>query len=172
LVKVGPKHWERYGLKSWIEAAKKRLHHNVLAIALANKLARISASHSRIGRRSAPRMRWTSDFFITETTIAENRCTSILFVRPRRGPFFRPGHRSRSRRAQGRSSLAAFAATARLGLDCLEHGGTLAWNGIAFLAWLELAVSGDYGRRARATSWRSVTRRLQASPDCLFCPAG
>jgi transposase len=26
LVKVGPKHWERYGLKSWIEAAKKRLH--------------------------------------------------------------------------------------------------------------------------------------------------
>ena len=23
LVKVGPKHWERYGLKSWIEAAKK-----------------------------------------------------------------------------------------------------------------------------------------------------
>ena len=29
-------------LKSWIEAAKKRLHHNVLAIALANKLARIA----------------------------------------------------------------------------------------------------------------------------------
>jgi transposase len=35
LVRVGPKHWDRYGLKSWIEAAKKRLHHNVLAIALA-----------------------------------------------------------------------------------------------------------------------------------------
>ena len=34
LVRVGPKHWDRYGLKSWIEAAKKRLHHNVLAIAL------------------------------------------------------------------------------------------------------------------------------------------
>jgi hypothetical protein len=29
-------------LKPWIEAAKKRLHHNVLAIALANKLARIA----------------------------------------------------------------------------------------------------------------------------------
>src|ERR1700730_4234813 len=42
LVKVGPKHWDRYGLKSWIEAAKKRLHHNVLAMALANKLARIA----------------------------------------------------------------------------------------------------------------------------------
>ena len=42
LVKLGPEQWERYGLKSWIEAAKKRLHHNVLAIALANKLARIA----------------------------------------------------------------------------------------------------------------------------------
>src|SRR6478735_5872306 len=40
LVKI--KDWERYGLKSWIEAAKRRLHHNVLAIALANKLARIA----------------------------------------------------------------------------------------------------------------------------------
>ena len=42
LVKLGPKQWERHGLKPWIEAAKKRLHHNVLAIALANKLARIA----------------------------------------------------------------------------------------------------------------------------------
>jgi transposase len=42
LVKIGPKHWDRYGLQSWIEAAKKRLHHNVLAVALANKLARIA----------------------------------------------------------------------------------------------------------------------------------
>jgi hypothetical protein len=39
LVRVGPKHWERYGLKSWIEAAQTQLHHNVLATALANKLA-------------------------------------------------------------------------------------------------------------------------------------
>ncbi len=39
---VKPTMWERHGLKSWIEAAKKRLHHNVLAIALANKLARIA----------------------------------------------------------------------------------------------------------------------------------
>jgi transposase len=42
LVKVQPNTWERHGLKPWIEAAKKRLHHNVLAIALANKLARIA----------------------------------------------------------------------------------------------------------------------------------
>jgi hypothetical protein len=39
---VKPKSWERYGLRSWIEAAKRRLHHNELAIALANKLARIA----------------------------------------------------------------------------------------------------------------------------------
>ena len=50
LVKVGPKHWDRYGLKSWIEAAKKRLHHNVLAIALANKLARIAWAVLNKGR--------------------------------------------------------------------------------------------------------------------------
>jgi transposase len=50
LVKVGPSHWERYGLKSWIEAAKRRLHHNVLAIALANKLARIAWAVLHKGR--------------------------------------------------------------------------------------------------------------------------
>jgi hypothetical protein len=44
LVKVKPNRWEGHGLKPWIEAAKKRLHHNVLAIALANKLARIAWS--------------------------------------------------------------------------------------------------------------------------------
>jgi transposase len=39
VVLIKPQSWERHGLKSWIEAAKKRLHRNVLAIALANKLA-------------------------------------------------------------------------------------------------------------------------------------
>ena len=42
VVLIRPKSWERHGLKTWIEAAKKRLHRNVLAIALANKLARIA----------------------------------------------------------------------------------------------------------------------------------
>src|SRR5258708_17661440 len=37
-------------LKPWLEAAKKRLHHNVLAIALANKLARIAWSVLAHGR--------------------------------------------------------------------------------------------------------------------------
>ncbi len=44
VVLIKPKSWERHGLKHWIEAAKKRLHRNVLAIALANKLARIAWS--------------------------------------------------------------------------------------------------------------------------------
>src|SRR5438445_3117074 len=42
VVLIRIKDWERYGLKPWIEAAKKRLHHNVLAIALAHQLARIA----------------------------------------------------------------------------------------------------------------------------------
>jgi transposase len=42
VVLVKPKSWQHYGLKPWIEAAKRRLHHNVLAIALANRLARIA----------------------------------------------------------------------------------------------------------------------------------
>jgi hypothetical protein len=63
LVKIGPKHWQRYGLETWIAAARKRLHHNVLAIALANKLA---ASPGRFSTRgalsSASRpMRWRPD---------------------------------------------------------------------------------------------------------------
>jgi len=50
VVLVRPEQWERYGLKSWIEAAKKRLHRNVLAIALANKLARIAWAVLHNGR--------------------------------------------------------------------------------------------------------------------------
>src|SRR5438445_854634 len=50
LVKIKPSRWEGHGLKHWIEAAKKRLHRNVLAIALANKLARIAWSVLAHGR--------------------------------------------------------------------------------------------------------------------------
>src|SRR5215470_15079112 len=50
VVLIKPKSWDRHGLKSWLEAAKKRLHHNVLAIALANKLARIAWSVLAHGR--------------------------------------------------------------------------------------------------------------------------
>jgi transposase len=50
VVLIKPKVWERHGLKPWIEAARKRLHHNVLAIALANKLVRIAWSVLARGR--------------------------------------------------------------------------------------------------------------------------
>jgi transposase len=50
VVLIKPKIWERHGLKPWIEAARKRLHRNVLAIALANKLARIAWSVLAHGR--------------------------------------------------------------------------------------------------------------------------
>lgn len=42
VVLLRPQSWERHGLAHWIGSASKRLHHNVLAIALANKLARIA----------------------------------------------------------------------------------------------------------------------------------
>src|ERR1700752_97126 len=41
-VLLRPQSWEKYGLKSWIEAAGRRLNRFKLAIALANKLARIA----------------------------------------------------------------------------------------------------------------------------------
>src|SRR5438445_7511081 len=56
VVLIKPKSWERHGLKPWLEAAKKRLHHNVLAIALANKLARIAWSVLARGRSFQARM--------------------------------------------------------------------------------------------------------------------
>src|SRR3954465_15254995 len=39
VVLIKPKSWERHGLKPWIEAAKKRLHRNVLAVSPPKKLA-------------------------------------------------------------------------------------------------------------------------------------
>jgi transposase len=54
-VLINPKSWQRRGLKAWIEAARKRLHRNVLAIALANKLARIAWSVLAWGRNFVAR---------------------------------------------------------------------------------------------------------------------
>lgn len=42
VVLIKPQSWQRHGLKRWLDAAKSRLHRNGLAIALANKLARIA----------------------------------------------------------------------------------------------------------------------------------
>jgi hypothetical protein len=41
-VLLGPQSWEKHGLKSWIEAPARRLNRFQLAIALANKIARIA----------------------------------------------------------------------------------------------------------------------------------
>ena len=49
-VLLRPDNWVSYGLQPWITAAQRRLHHNKLAIALANKLARIAWSVLRHGR--------------------------------------------------------------------------------------------------------------------------
>jgi transposase len=56
VVLIKPRVWERHGLKPWIEAARKRLHHNVLAIALANELARAAWSVLARGRTFEARM--------------------------------------------------------------------------------------------------------------------
>ena len=50
VVLLWPAKWPRYSLGNWLKAASKRLHHNVLAIALANKLARIAWSVLHHGR--------------------------------------------------------------------------------------------------------------------------
>jgi transposase len=48
-----PGSWAKFGLQRWLAAAAKRLHHNVLAAALANKLARIAWSVLYHGRSFA-----------------------------------------------------------------------------------------------------------------------
>ena len=48
-----PGSWVKFGLQGWLAAAAKRLHHNVLAAALANKLARIAWSVLYHGRSFA-----------------------------------------------------------------------------------------------------------------------
>ena len=71
VVLIKPKSWERHGLKPWLEAAKKRLHHNVLAIALANKLARIAWSVLARGR----------DFEAKQASGRVHRVTGAAYVR-------------------------------------------------------------------------------------------
>jgi transposase len=48
-----PGSWAKFGLEGWLRPAAKRLHHNVLAAALANKLARIAWSVLYHGRSFA-----------------------------------------------------------------------------------------------------------------------
>jgi transposase len=39
-----PENWPKHSFGPWLQAASRRLHRNVLAVALANKLARIAWS--------------------------------------------------------------------------------------------------------------------------------
>jgi len=60
VVLIKPKIWSATGSSPWLEAARKRLHHNVLAIALANKLAAspwsvLAGGPSRCRRSIRPR---------------------------------------------------------------------------------------------------------------------
>jgi transposase len=42
VILLRPENWQKHSFGAWLTAAAKRLHHNVLATALANKLARIT----------------------------------------------------------------------------------------------------------------------------------
>jgi transposase len=42
VILLRPANWAKHSFGPWLTAAAKRLHHNVLATALANKLARIT----------------------------------------------------------------------------------------------------------------------------------
>jgi transposase len=44
VVLLRPRNWMKHGFGPWLAAATQRLHHNVLATALANMLARIAWS--------------------------------------------------------------------------------------------------------------------------------
>ena len=44
VILMRPQNWPRYSFGTWLKAAAERLHRNKLAIALANKLARIAWS--------------------------------------------------------------------------------------------------------------------------------
>jgi transposase len=47
---IRPQNWPRYSFGAWLKTAAERLHRNKLAVALANKLARIAWSVLRHDR--------------------------------------------------------------------------------------------------------------------------
>src|SRR5712692_924984 len=54
VILLRPANWAKHSFGPWLTAAAKRLHHNVLATALANKLARIAWTVLAQSRRHAP----------------------------------------------------------------------------------------------------------------------
>jgi hypothetical protein len=84
-VLIRPKNWERHGLKPWIEAARKRLHHNVMAIALANKLARIAWSVRPAAEGSSRHLRSPPERSERAVPVPAEVCES---VKTRKGSVF------------------------------------------------------------------------------------
>ena len=56
VILLRPRNWAKHSFGSWLEATAKRLHHNVLATALANKLARIAWTVLTQGRNYEARV--------------------------------------------------------------------------------------------------------------------
>ncbi len=56
VVLLRPANWPKHSFGRWLQAAAKRMHHNVVATALANKLTRIAWSVLYHGRGYEPRM--------------------------------------------------------------------------------------------------------------------
>jgi transposase len=56
VVLLRPANWPKHSFGRWLEAAARRMHHNVVAAALANKLTRIAWSVLYHGRGYEPRM--------------------------------------------------------------------------------------------------------------------
>ena len=83
VVLVRPTNCERYGPKPWIETAAKRLHHNVLAIALANKLARIAWSVLHHGRNFEVRKMSEAN---VPTRVSLAPCSALSRPSPSGGP--------------------------------------------------------------------------------------
>jgi transposase len=57
VILLRPANWAKHSFGSWLTAAAHRLHHNVLATALANKLARIAWTVLAQGRSYEARVK-------------------------------------------------------------------------------------------------------------------
>ena len=60
VILLRPANWAKHSFGSWLVAAAQRLHHNVLATALANKLARIAWTVLAQGRSYEARVPWAA----------------------------------------------------------------------------------------------------------------
>ena len=56
VILLRPANWMKQSLKMWLTAAAQRLHHHVVATALANKLARINKDPVEQARNYDPRV--------------------------------------------------------------------------------------------------------------------